>query len=65
MVRNWVSAVVGVVLLVVGVFWALQGFGVVGGSFMSNNSAFKVIGPVVAVVGLLLAVIGIRRARSA
>ena len=65
MVRNWLSAVVGVVLLVVGVFWALQGFGVIGGSFMSNNAAFKIIGPVLAVIGLAVAVIGIRRARSA
>jgi hypothetical protein len=65
MVRTWLSAVVGVVLLVVGVFWALQGFGVIGGSFMSNNSTFEIIGPVVAVIGLLIAVIGIRRSRSA
>lgn len=66
MVRNWlVVAVVGVVLLVVGVFWALQGFGTIGGSFMSNNSAFEIIGPVIAVVGLLLAILGIRRSRSA
>lgn len=65
MVRNWLVAVVGVVLLAVGVFWALQGFGTIGGSFMSNNSTFEIIGPVIAVIGLLLAVIGIRRARSA
>lgn len=66
MVRNWlVVAVIGVVLLVVGVFWALQGFGTIGGSFMSNNSTFEIIGPVIAVVGLLLAILGIRRNRSA
>jgi hypothetical protein len=64
-VRNWVLAVVGVVLVVVGVFWALQGFGTIGGSFMSNNSTFEIIGPVVAVVGVFLTVIGVRRARSA
>ena len=63
--RNWVVAVVGVVLLVVGVFWALQGFGTIGGSFMSNNSTYQIIGPVLAVIGLLLAIVGIRRARSA
>jgi hypothetical protein len=65
MVRNWLVAVVGVVLIVVGVFWSLQGFGTIGGSFMSNNSTFEIVGPVVAVVGLLVAVVGIRRARSA
>ena len=61
---NWLVAVVGVVLVAVGVLWALQGFGIIGGSFMSNNSAFEIIGPVLAVIGLLLAIIGIRRARS-
>ena len=65
MVRNWLVAVVGIVLVVVGVFWALQGFGTIGGSFMSNNSTFKIVGPAIAVVGLLLAIVGIRRARSA
>ena len=63
--RNWLLAIIGVVLIVVGAFWALQGFGAIGGSFMSNNSTFEIIGPVVAVIGLLLAVVGIRRARSA
>lgn len=65
MVRNWLVAVVGLVLVVVGVIWALQGFGTIGGSFMSNNSTFEIIGPVLAVVGLVLAIVGIRRARSA
>ena len=63
--RNWLVAVVGVVLVVVGVFWALQGFGTIGGSFMSNNSTFEIVGPVIAVIGLLLAIVGISRARSA
>ena len=63
--RKWVLTVAGVVLVVAGVFWALQGFGAIGGSFMSNNSTFEIVGPAVAVVGLLLTVIGVRRARSA
>jgi uncharacterized membrane protein len=63
--RNWVLTVVGVVLVIVGVFWALQGFGTIGGSFMSNNSTFEIIGPVVAIVGVFLMVIGVRKARSA
>ena len=55
----------GAVLVVAGVIWALQGFGVIGGSFMSGDSVWAVIGPVVAVAGLVLAGIGLRRARSA
>jgi hypothetical protein len=52
-------------LTIAGVIWALQGFGVIGGSFMSGDSVWAIIGPIVAVIGLILAVVGVRRARSA
>jgi hypothetical protein len=64
-VRSGVLTAVGVIATIAGVTWALQGFGVIGGSFMSGNSVWAIIGPIVAVVGLLLTAIGIRRARSA
>jgi len=63
-VRSGVLTAVGVVLTVVGVIWALQGFSVIGGSFMSGDSVWAVIGPVVAVAGLVITGIGVRRARS-
>jgi len=63
--RNWALIVGGVVLACVGLVWALQGFGVIGGSFMSGDSVWAVIGPVVAVAGLVLALLGVRGARSA
>jgi hypothetical protein len=63
-VRGKVLAAAGVVLVVVGAVWALQGFNVIGGSFMSGDSVWAVIGPVVIVIGLVLAVVGWRRARS-
>ena len=63
--RSGILTAVGVVLTIAGVIWALQGFGVIGGSFMSGNSVWAIIGPIVAAVGLILAVIGVRRARSA
>lgn len=58
--KNGLLIAVGIVVVVVGVFWALQGFGVVGGSFMSGNHTFEVVGPVVALVGLAVAVAGLR-----
>jgi hypothetical protein len=64
-VRSGVLTAAGVIVTIAGVIWALQGFGVIGGSFMSGNSVWAVIGPIVAVVGLLVTGIGIRRARSA
>ena len=63
--RSGVLTVAGLILTIAGVIWALQGFGVIGGSFMSGDSVWAIIGPIVAVIGLILAVVGIRRARSA
>jgi len=63
--RSGVLTAVGVIATIAGVIWALQGFGVIGGSFMSGNSVWAIIGPIVAVIGLLVTGIGIRRARSA
>jgi hypothetical protein len=64
-VRSGVLTAVGVIATIAGVIWALQGFGVIGGSFMSGNSVWAIIGPIVALIGLVLTGIGIRRARSA
>jgi len=64
-VRSGVLTAVGVIATIAGVIWALQGFGVIGGSFMSGDSVWAIIGPIVAVIGLLLTAVGIRRARSA
>lgn len=62
--RNGVLTAVGIVLTVVGVIWALQGFGIIGGSFMSGDSVWAIIGPVVAAAGLVITGIGVKRARS-
>jgi hypothetical protein len=64
-VRNGLLVAVGGLLTVAGVIWALQGFGFIGGSFMSGDSVWAIIGPIVAVAGLAIIAIGLRRARSA
>jgi hypothetical protein len=64
-VKNTLLVTVGVLLAVAGVIWALQGFNVIGGSFMSGNSVWAIIGPLVAVAGLVIAAFGWRRMRSA
>jgi hypothetical protein len=53
--------VVGVFVALFGLLWALQGFGVVGGSFMSNNTTWAIIGPIVLVIGIALAFVAFRR----
>jgi len=51
----------GVVLLLLGGVWALQGAGVLGGSGMSGHAQWLLIGAVVAAVGLWLIRAGLRR----
>jgi hypothetical protein len=53
--------VIGVVVFLFGLLWALQGFGVVGGSPMSNTVTWSIIGPIVALIGLALAIGAFRR----
>jgi hypothetical protein len=53
--------VLGVLCIVLGGLWTLQGLDIVGGSMMSGVSIWAVIGPALAVVGLLLIVLGVRR----
>jgi hypothetical protein len=65
LMRTGMLTAFGVLLTIAGVIWALQGFGVIGGSFMSGDSVWAIIGPVVAVIGLVLVAIAVRRGRSA
>ena len=52
--------ILGLVLLLLGVVFALQGEGMVGGSsLMDNNPNFVYIGSFVALVGIVLATLGI------
>ena len=54
----------GIIAIVAGVTFALQGFGVVGGSVMSGSSLWAVLGPLIALAGLLAVVAGLRRLHS-
>ena len=56
-----VRVVLGVLLVLVGALWTLQGLGYVGGSAMSGVTTWAIIGPVVAVLGVGLALSRPRR----
>ena len=59
---RWQLAVVlGVVMLLVGGLWTLQGLGYVGGSAMSGSTTWAVIGPIVAGLGVALVIVGLQR----
>lgn len=53
--------VLGVVVALFGLLFALQGFGVVGGSPMSNTTTWSILGPIIAVIGIAIAVSAARR----
>jgi hypothetical protein len=55
---------VGGLVAFVGVIWTLQGVGYLGGSAMTGVTFWAVVGPVVAVVGLVIAGAGFRGGRS-
>jgi hypothetical protein len=64
-VKNiWLFVVPGVILILLGIVWTLQGLNVLGGSAMSGSTLWAIIGPIVLVVGVLLIVIGWRRRRK-
>lgn len=62
-VKRIVLIAVGVLLIVAGVVWMLQGLGTMGGSSMSGQTTWAVIGPIVAVIGIGVAVLGLRTRR--
>lgn len=50
----------GVVVTMFGVLFALQGFGIVGGSPMSGTTTWSILGPIIALVGIGIAGLGVR-----
>jgi hypothetical protein len=58
--RRVVLVGAGFLLMLAGVVFTLQGVGVLGGSVMSSVTFWAVAGPVIALAGLVLAVIGLR-----
>ena len=57
--RRIVLVGVGFLLMVAGVVFTLQGVGVLGGSVMSGVTFWAVAGPVIALAGLALVVMGL------
>lgn len=52
---------VGAVMTIAGTVFALQGFGVLGGSGMSGSHFWAGAGPLIAIVGLVILAAGARR----
>jgi hypothetical protein len=51
-----VTFAVGLIVAVFGLIWALQGFGVLGGSPMSSTTTWSIIGPITVLIGIVIAI---------
>lgn len=61
-VRSLVSVIAGVVVVLLGGVWTLQGSGVIGGSTMTGSTMWLVIGLVLVAAGAVLIAFGARPA---
>lgn len=57
---RWLLIVLGAVIFIAGIIFMLQGLGDIGGSAMSGKTTWAVLGPIIALVGLVVATIGVR-----
>jgi hypothetical protein len=63
--KKGLLVVVGVVVALAGVVFTLQGLNVMGDSAMSGKTLWAVLGPVIAIIGLIVATVGTRQGRVA
>jgi hypothetical protein len=57
--------VLGILAVAAGILWTLQGLNLVGPEGgMKGDSTWAIVGPIVAVVGLLLLLFGARKRRA-
>ena len=56
--------VVGVVLVIMGCVFTLQGLGYLAGSAMTGVTLWAIIGPILVIVGIVLIIQASRRGRS-
>jgi hypothetical protein len=54
----------GALITVVGIVFALQGLGYIGGGAMSGVTFWAIAGPLIALAGIAMALFGLRARRS-
>jgi hypothetical protein len=62
---KWILNVLGVLLILAGSVWILQGVGILPGSFMSGQIQWAINGAIAAVIGAGLLIIANRPRKSA
>jgi hypothetical protein len=53
---------IGAIVTLLGIIFALQGFDVIGGSGMSGKTLWAILGPIIAIVGVVVMVRAVRQA---
>jgi hypothetical protein len=61
--KGWLPLTLGLLAVVVGAVWTVQGLGYVGGSVMTDQRLWAVIGPIVVLVGVTVLWLGLRARR--
>jgi hypothetical protein len=59
-VKGWLPLTIGLLAVVVGATWTAQGLGYVGGSLLTGDRAWAVIGPIVVLLGVVSLRFGLR-----
>jgi hypothetical protein len=62
-VKGWLTLALGLLAVVLGALWTLQGLGYVRGSVMTDQRLWARIGPIVALVGLVTLGLALRARR--
>ncbi|MBQ1073836.1 hypothetical protein KBX06_11795 [Micromonospora sp. C31] len=61
--KGWLPLTLGLLAVVGGALWTVQGLGYVEGSVMTDRRLWAAIGPLVVLVGLLVLWFGLRARR--
>jgi hypothetical protein len=64
-IMRWILVGVGIVLVLLGGLWLLQGVSILAGSVMTGQTFWAIVGGILLIVGIALSVLGIRRRPTA
>ncbi|MER5701579.1 hypothetical protein ABT023_06425 [Micromonospora sp. NPDC002296] len=61
--KGWLPLTLGLLGMVVGAVWTVQGLGYVGGSVMTDQRIWALLGPLLVLIGLVTIWLGLRSRR--